>query len=147
MSTIVPHQILTQGELGQIQDPSLLKDLLWESELLDLPPGHILFQEGEASDGSLYLILSGGLQVSFVGPDGVTDTKEKGVGHFCGESALVTLNHVRTATVEVSPEGVKLMRWPHAAALLDRPAMQPLRKLLGKIAGIHWVETANRTGR
>lgn len=147
MSNIIPQKILSEGELAGLGDTEILKDLLWECHLLDLPPGHLLFQVNEPSDGSLYFILAGGLRVSFAGDDGVTDIKEKGPGQFCGESALVTKDHLRTATVQVSPEGVKLMHWPHAATLLERPGMLPLRQLLSKLAGRHWVETSIRTGR
>ena len=147
MSIIIPHQILSEGELAGLGDTEILKDLLWECHLLDLPPGHILFRENEPSDESLYLILAGGLRVSFDRDDGSTDIKDKGVGQFCGESALVTKDHLRTATVQVSPQGAKLMHWPHAATLLERPHMAPLRKLLSKLAGRHWVETSIRTAR
>lgn len=68
--------------------------------------GDIVFAEGEASNGSMYFIFSGEIEIS---RQGLGVLRSLSQGHFFGEMALVRAIP-RTATATVTSEEAKLGR-------------------------------------
>ena len=141
-----PRRIMTPQETLYSTSPlktlplPLLQEIYGAATEVQLADGDVVFNEGDASDGSLYMVADGELAVIINRPDGSIETRPKVAGDLCGESALVNKDHSRTATVQVTSPSAVLLHWD-GNALLARPSLQPLVKLLTSIAWVNTRET------
>jgi CRP-like cAMP-binding protein len=137
---MTPQQILyTASPLKTLELP-LLQEIWSEAKEVEMGRDEFVFTEGDASDGSLYMVVDGELAVLFTRADGSQESKPKLRGELCGESALVNRDGTRTATVQVVSDRATLLCWD-GNALLDKPTLEPLAKLLGSIAWVNTRET------
>lgn len=137
---MTPQQILySESPLKTLPLP-LLQEIYSHAKEVAMSNGDTVFTEGDASDGSLYMVVNGELAVLFNRADGSQESKPKIRGELCGEAALVNKAQTRIATVQVVSDFATLLHWD-GNALLERPTMQPLEKLLGSIAWVNTRET------
>jgi CRP-like cAMP-binding protein len=137
---MTPQEILYSVSPLKALPLQLLQEIWSAATQVELAQDDIVFTDGDASDGSLYMVAEGELAVIINRPDGTIETRPKVRGDLCGESALVNRDHSRTATVQVISSSAVLLRWD-GNALLERHSMQPLTKLLGSIAWVNTRET------
>jgi CRP-like cAMP-binding protein len=137
---MTPQQILYSDSPLKTLPLPLLQEIYGEAKVVEMTHNDTVFTEGDASDGSLYMVVDGELAVIFNRADGSMESKPKYRGELCGESALVNKDGTRTATVRVVSPNAVLLCWD-GTALLERPTMQPLEKLLGSIAWVNTRET------
>ena len=135
-----PQQILYSVSPLKALELPILQEIWGAAKVVEMGGKEVVFTEGDRSDGSLYMVCEGELAVIFNRADGSVESKPKGRGELCGESALVNRDGTRTATVQVTSERAVLLHWD-GNALLERPTMQPLEKLLGSIAWVNTRET------
>lgn len=137
---MTPQEILYSASPLKSLPLPLLQEIWSEAKLVELAGNAIVFHEGDPSDGSLFMVADGELAVIINRPDGSVETRPRVRGDLCGESALVNRDRTRTATVQVTSRSAVLLRWD-GNALLDRPSLQPLAKLLTSIAWANTRET------
>ena len=137
---MTPQQILYSASPLKSLPLPLLQEIWTAAKEVELANDAILYTDGDASDGSLYMVTDGELAVIINRPDGTVETRPKSPGDLCGESALVNKDRSRTATVQVVSPSASLLYWD-GTALLDRPTLQPLAKLLASIAWTNTRET------
>jgi CRP-like cAMP-binding protein len=137
---MTPQQILYSDSPMKTLPLPLLQEIWSAATVVEMNHNDTVFTEGDASDGSLYMVVNGELAVIFNRPDGSVESKPKGRGELCGESALVNKDRTRTATVQVVSPTATLLSWD-GTELLERPTLQPLVKLLGSIAWVNTRET------
>ena len=130
---MTPQQILYSASPLKPLPLDVLQEIWSEAKVVELPGNAVLYSEGDASDGSLYMVADGELTVIIHRPDGSVVTIGKLPGDLCGESALVNKDRSRIATVQVTSPAAKLLFWD-GEALLNRPSLQPMAKLLSSIA-------------
>jgi CRP-like cAMP-binding protein len=130
---MTPQQILYSDSPLKTLPLPLLQEIYSAATVVEMANGDTVFTEGEASDGTLYMVVNGELAVLFNRADGSQESKPKLRGELCGEAALVNKAQTRIATVQVVSPSATLLHWD-GNALLERPTMQPLEKLLGSIA-------------
>src|SRR4051812_46889841 len=137
---MTPQQVLYSLSPLKALPLPLLQEIWGAGKVVEMANADVVFTEGDASDGSLYMVVDGELAVIFNRADGSQESKPKMRGELCGESALVNRDGTRTATVQVVSPSAVLLHWD-GNDLLDRPALQPLAKLLGSIAWVNTRET------
>jgi CRP-like cAMP-binding protein len=137
---MTPQQILYSDSPLKTLPLPLLQEIYSAATVVEMANGDTVFTEGEASDGTLYMVVNGELAVLFNRADGSQESKPKLRGELCGEAALVNKAQTRIATVQVVSPSATLLHWD-GNALLERPTMQPLEKLLGSIAWTNTRET------
>ncbi|HZG68825.1 MAG TPA: cyclic nucleotide-binding domain-containing protein, partial [Herpetosiphonaceae bacterium] len=95
----VSEQPFAQVPLFASLPPGELDHLAATLERVDLPPGLVLFREGEYGD-RFYLVLDGEIEVTKA--SGTADERllaVRGPGQFVGEMSLLNPDGLRTATV------------------------------------------------
>ena len=137
---MTPQQILYSDSPLKTLPLPLLQEIYGAAKVVEMSSNDTVFTEGDASDGSLYMVVNGELAVLFNRADGSQESKPKLRGELCGEAALVNKAQTRIATVQVVSPSATLLHWD-GNALLERPTMQPLEKLLGSIAWTNTPET------
>jgi CRP-like cAMP-binding protein len=137
---MTPQQILYSDSPLKTLPLPLLQEIYSAATVVEMANGDTVFTEGAASDGTLYMVVDGELAVLFNRADGSQESKPKGRGELCGEAALVNKAQTRIATVKVVSPSATLLHW-NGNALLERPTMPPLEKLLGSIAWTNTRET------
>jgi CRP-like cAMP-binding protein len=130
-----PREIFDQAPDIRKLDPQIRQQLWEKSTTVQRSAGDILMVEGVDGDGSFYLVVDGKLKVALA----VGATFERGPGEFCGEMALMTNNHKRTATVTVE-EPSRLLMWTYEPT----PEYQSLMKALGTTAWERAVANASQ---
>lgn len=137
---MTPQEILYSASPLKPLPLPLLQEIWSAATLVELTDDAILYNEGDPSDGSLYMVADGELAVLINRPDGTLETRPKTRGDLCGESALVNKDRSRTATVQLVSPSATLLRWD-GNELIERPTLQPLVKLLSSIAWVNTRET------
>lgn len=136
---MTPQEILYSASPLKPLPLPLLQEIWSAATVVELPADAILYNDGDPSDGSLYMVADGELAVLIKRSDDSIETRPKVRGDLCGESALVNKDGSRTATVQVVSDAT-LLYWD-GHELISRPTLQPLVKLLSSIAWVNTRET------
>lgn len=98
--------------------------LFWKAQELNVPPGSIVFSQGDALDDSFYLVLAGDFNAEANGQTVGTIP----AGQIFGEMAFVSPVGTRMATVRAGSAPGSLLRFQLSQEELAAPALRPLKE-------------------
>lgn len=112
-------------------DQRTLAELFWTGDEKKFRRGTLVYKQGDALDGTFYLVLDGTLKVSIDGAFVV----EISAATLIGEGAFTSASHIRAATLEVSSDWATLLEFRPTHEMLAGP----LSGLFGNVAWDRWL--------
>jgi CRP-like cAMP-binding protein len=139
-------ELLSRVELFQGFSVDQLRLIAFGAEHEQCPPGHLLYREGDESDGG-YVVARGQIDLAVRRDDRQVLLDSCMAGSLVGEVALITANRrVSDAVARVDSEVVHIPRalfhrmlreYPDAAVLLHKRIAQTVRRMMTEMDKVH----------